>query len=225
MVRAFLSPKAHKGDPSCLLGFSIPVTLGFLCELVQRNPRRLYKLFNNVSYALSISKVPRGRVVNPKLFIGLFKGLTNDSLKIDVLNNRLCSSLEILPADPLLFSLSHSGNRKELNSGNEFRYIEEILERGLEDGRKRFILYCASRYLVNVKGFSEEKAVEEIMRFVEKSELLPGFCGSGKIYKSWVRSVVKGVKEKKLKPYRLSKLKENHHELYEIVSQALGDYQ
>ena len=55
----------------------------------------------------------------------------------------------------------------------------------MEDGRKRFILYVASRYLVNIKGLSEEQAVEALNEFAQRK-------GSGKVYESWLRNVVRG---------------------------------
>jgi hypothetical protein len=36
--------------------------------------------------------------------------------------------------------------------------VEKVIERGLPDGRKRFILYVLSAYLVNVKRLINELA-------------------------------------------------------------------
>jgi len=95
-----------------------------------------------------------------------------------------------------------------------YDWIEKVLEKGLEDGRKRFILYVASRYLVNVKGLSEEQAVEALKEFAQRK-------GSGKVYESWLRNVVRGVKAKKLLPWSLKRLQERDKELYEQVVKAI----
>jgi hypothetical protein len=97
-----------------------------------------------------------------------------------------------------------------------YDWIDKVLNRGLEDGRKRFILYVASRYLVNVKGLSEDKAVEALSEFAKKK-------GSGKVYESWIRSVVRGVKAKKLMPWSLKRLEERDPELYKVVKKALEE--
>ena len=96
-----------------------------------------------------------------------------------------------------------------------YEWIEKVLEKGLDDGRKRFILYIASRYLVNVKGLSEEQALEVLKDFVAKK-------GSGKVYESWMRSVLRGVKNKGLKPWSLKRLQERDPELFKQVEAALN---
>ena len=96
-----------------------------------------------------------------------------------------------------------------------YDWIEKVLEKGLEDGRKRFILYIASRYLVNVKGLSEDQAMEVIREFAKKK-------GSGKVYDSWVRSVLRGVKAKGLKPWTLKRLQERDPELFKQVEAVLN---
>ncbi|ARM76073.1 DNA primase noncatalytic subunit PriX [Acidianus manzaensis] len=102
-----------------------------------------------------------------------------------------------------------------LPSKVNYSWIEKVLENGINDGRKRFILYVASRYLVNVKGLSEDEALERLKEFYYKN-------GSGKIYDAWIRSVIKGVKSKGLRPPSLKKLQEKDRELYEEVSKILS---
>jgi len=65
-----------------------------------------------------------------------------------------------------------------------FEYVEKVLKNGLPDGRKRFILYCGARYLINVKGLNEDEALNEIADFIARSEELPEFRGDGKVYES-----------------------------------------
>jgi hypothetical protein len=40
--------------------------------------------------------------------------------------------------------------------------VEKVIEKELPDDRKRFILYILSAYLVNVKGLSEEEALQVV---------------------------------------------------------------
>lgn len=50
-----------------------------------------------------------------------------------------------------------------------YEWVEKIIEKGLPDGRKRFILYVLSAYLVNVKRLSEEEAIRVVQEFLENS--------------------------------------------------------
>jgi|ECHnycMinimDraft_1075156.scaffolds.fasta_scaffold11675_1 hypothetical protein len=95
----------------------------------------------------------------------------------------------------------------------DFSWVERVLDQGLEDGRKRFILYVGSRYLVNVKGLEEDDALEALRAFYER--------GGGKVYDAWLRSVIRGVKSRKLKPWSLSRLKRDDPELYESIMEVL----
>lgn len=76
-------------------------------------------------------------------------------------------------------------------------WIEEVENKCISDCRHRFVLAVLARYLVNVLKMKEEDAVERILAFAER-------CGA-KMYKSWIRSVVRGVANKKLMPYSCDK--------------------
>jgi hypothetical protein len=41
-------------------------------------------------------------------------------------------------------------------------WVEKIIENGLPNGRKRFILYVLSAYLENVRRLSEEEAIQVV---------------------------------------------------------------
>ncbi|QKQ99168.1 DNA primase noncatalytic subunit PriX [Metallosphaera tengchongensis] len=92
-------------------------------------------------------------------------------------------------------------------------WIDKVLERGLEDGRKRFILYVASRYLMNVKKLPEDEALERIKSFYYKN--------GGKVYDTWIRSVLRGVKAKGLMPPSLNSLQVKDRDLYQAIKTAL----
>jgi len=114
---------------------------------------------------------------------------------------------------------SASGRRG--GQGRSYAWIERLLRSGVPDGRSRLILYVLSRYLVNVRGLSDEEAVAEIEAFIEASCRNHGNCS--KIYRSWVRNVVKHVRRGGWRPWSLARIQRDDPELYEVVSKvALG---
>jgi len=96
-----------------------------------------------------------------------------------------------------------------------YDWVEKVLDEGLDDARKRFILYVGSRYLVNVKGVSEDEAVKRLEEFYSKK-------GGGKVYDSWLKSVVRGVKSKGLLPWSLKRIEEKDKEMYVLISKVLN---
>jgi hypothetical protein len=113
-------------------------------------------------------------------------------------------------------------DRAPSKAGKSRRYdwVEKIIERGLPDGRKRFILYVLSAYLVNIKGLGEEEALQVVQEFLDNSCRNHGNCG--KIYESFIRGDLRRVKSKRLRPMSLEKLREKDPELYSIVEKAIS---
>lgn len=101
-----------------------------------------------------------------------------------------------------------------------YSWVEELIRRGVPDGRSRLILYIVSRYLVNVKGLDPESAVHVVEEFIENSCRNHGNCG--KIYRSWIRNVLRHVKEGGWLPWKLETLKERDPELYATVEAVLS---
>ncbi|AAK40821.1 DNA primase noncatalytic subunit PriX [Saccharolobus solfataricus] len=97
---------------------------------------------------------------------------------------------------------------------SDYSWIEKVLEMGLQDSRKRFILYVASRYLVNVKGVNEDEALQTLKEFYYKLQ-------SGKVYESWLKSVINGVKKKGLLPWSLKRIEERDKEMYNEIIRVL----
>ncbi|MEM4452897.1 MAG: DNA primase noncatalytic subunit PriX, partial [Thermosphaera sp.] len=83
------------------------------------------------------------------------------------------------------------------------QWIWRIIENGLPDGRKRFILYVLVPYLVNVAGKSEEDVVEICRTFLDNSCRNHGNCS--KVYDSWIRSVVRSSRNHGFRGFGLSK--------------------
>jgi hypothetical protein len=100
-----------------------------------------------------------------------------------------------------------------------YEWVEKIVEKGLPDGRKRFILYVLSAYLVNVKRLSEGEAIQVVQEFLDNSCRNHNNCG--KVYESFIRGDLQRVKSKGLKPTTLEKLREKDPDLHSLIEQAL----
>jgi len=100
-----------------------------------------------------------------------------------------------------------------------YAWVEELIRRGVPDGRSRLILYVISRYLVNVKGLSVDEAHLVVKEFIENSCRNYGDCS--KIYDSWIRNVLRRVAEGGWLPWSLERLRERDPELYDIVMGVL----
>jgi len=103
--------------------------------------------------------------------------------------------------------------------GGRFKWVERVIERGLPDGRHRFILYVLSAYLVNVKKLSERDAYQVVKEFIENS--CRNFSNCSKVYDSFILGDLRRVKSKGVKPLTLKRIRERDPELYEILSNAL----
>jgi hypothetical protein len=53
------------------------------------------------------------------------------------------------------------------SAGGRYSWVEKVVERGLPDRRKSFILYVLSAYLVNVKRLDEDEAMEVVQEFLD----------------------------------------------------------
>lgn len=104
--------------------------------------------------------------------------------------------------------------------GERHAWIARLIEGGAEDGRARLILYVISRYLMNVRRMSEEEAMREIEVFLERSCKNYGRCE--KIYASWIRSVLRGVRQRGLMPWSPARIRERDPQLYEVIKRYLG---
>jgi hypothetical protein len=103
--------------------------------------------------------------------------------------------------------------------GSRFEWVERVIERGLPDGRHRFILYVLSAYLMNVKKLSEDEAYQVVKRFLENS--CKNFSNCGKVYDSFIRGDLRRVKAKGVKPLTLKRIRERDPKLYEILAKVL----
>jgi hypothetical protein len=101
-----------------------------------------------------------------------------------------------------------------------YEWVEKIIKKRLPDGRKRFILYVLSAYLMIVKRLSEEEAIQVVQEFLENSCRNHGNCG--KVYESFIRGDLQRVKSKGLKPTTLEKLREKDPELCSIVEKVIS---
>ncbi|MEM4429599.1 MAG: DNA primase noncatalytic subunit PriX [Thermofilaceae archaeon] len=100
-------------------------------------------------------------------------------------------------------------------------WVWNVVEKGLPDGRKRFIFHVLVPYLVNILGKSEDEVLEVCREFLENSCRNHGNCS--KVYESWIRSVIRSAQTHGFKGYGLSKLKEKDPELHALITAQTGE--
>ncbi|MCE4603539.1 MAG: DNA primase noncatalytic subunit PriX [Aeropyrum sp.] len=105
--------------------------------------------------------------------------------------------------------------RKRYRKPGGYSWVEEVISRGVPDGRSRLILYVLSRYLLNVRRLSLEEAEAVIDDFLKASCANHGNCS--KIYKSWVRGVLRRVSEGGWMPWSLERIRREDPELYNVL--------
>jgi len=110
--------------------------------------------------------------------------------------------------------------RVRRGNGNSWAWVEEVVRKGLPDGRKRFILYTLTPYLAAVRGVSEEEGVETVKEFLEASCRNHGACG--KVYDSWVRAAFRGALRKGVKPRGLRSWEERDPEVLRLIKDVLN---
>ena len=109
-----------------------------------------------------------------------------------------------------------------------WEWVEKVLERGLPDGRRRFIWRVLSRYLRLIKNVDLETCVEICKRFVEVSCRNWGNCA--KIYEATLREFCRAAAEpasvcngEPCRPWRLETICGRDPELCQAVKRALGE--
>ncbi|MEM1830526.1 MAG: DNA primase noncatalytic subunit PriX [Desulfurococcaceae archaeon] len=105
-------------------------------------------------------------------------------------------------------------------SAGKRSWVWRVVEKGLSDGRKRFILHVLVPYLVNACNKSEDDVLEVCRTFLDNS--CRNFNNCSKVYDSWIRSVIRSAKAHSFRGFGLSKLKEKDPELYKLISEALS---
>lgn len=115
---------------------------------------------------------------------------------------------------------TEAGKVGEQYGVERYLWIEKIVSRGLPDGRKRFILYVLTPYLATILKLGDEDAVKVVREFIDNSCRNYGKCE--KIYDTWIRSCLRGARQKGIKPSRLEKLEEELRKVIEgIISQEI----
>jgi hypothetical protein len=96
-----------------------------------------------------------------------------------------------------------------------YEWIENLLNKSVDDGRHRILWLIIAPYLVNVKGLSIEEAEGIALEYLERCNEVRRVEGN---LRGLARYYVKYAKDRMLKPISLSKLREDHPELYEIIN-------
>ncbi|MEM0467971.1 MAG: DNA primase noncatalytic subunit PriX [Pyrobaculum sp.] len=106
------------------------------------------------------------------------------------------------------------------NSGGKKRdkWIWHVVECGLPDGRRRFLLHVLIPRLV-AQGAQEDEIFAIVHKFIENSCKNHGNCR--KIYDSWIRSVIKSAKSHNFGGFTLSAIQRRDIQLHSLIMQCL----
>ncbi|MEM4976142.1 MAG: DNA primase noncatalytic subunit PriX [Desulfurococcaceae archaeon] len=100
-------------------------------------------------------------------------------------------------------------------------WVWSVVEKGLPDGRKRFILHVLVPYLVNILGKSEDEVLEVCRTFLDNS--CRNFNNCSKVYESWIRSVIRSAQTHGFRGFSLGTLKEKDPDLYSKITASMKD--
>ncbi|MEM1909706.1 MAG: hypothetical protein QXT79_10065, partial [Thermofilaceae archaeon] len=204
--RAFASPRAEKGDPSKLNCYNNYLPFRTLRELQEMGEKVSWELALEALKAELIEpleRIPRTGVLNANRFLAMFESLTSITLKEEVKREVRARVLPVV---------------KKLYRARSRRWIERVLERGLPDGRKRFIVWCAAPYLaskVREGLMTEQEAMQKLLQFVSKA-------GEGKIRESQLRAWLRWALKYSRKPLSQAAFLRRYPDLREVLGGIYG---
>lgn len=183
-------------EPNSLFGCPVEVYLAFGSQ---------YGLF----------EVPAWKLCNLPLGGGMIHFSQNHikDLFTSVVNSLMTSGMQALRNQPVRADVLELVQQlepqipKTVGRRANYDYIEEILKHPVSDGRHRLTWLVLAPYLVNIKGFGEEAAIETILQYLGNTR-----------YRQFVRSNVRRAARQGLLPPSKSTLKSRHADLYEILN-------
>ncbi|MEM2914205.1 MAG: DNA primase noncatalytic subunit PriX [Candidatus Bathyarchaeia archaeon] len=98
-----------------------------------------------------------------------------------------------------------------------YEWIENLLNKLIDDGRHRILWLIIAPYLVNVKGLSIEDAERVALEYLERCNKVKKIEGN---LRGLARYYVRYAMDRRLKPLSLSKLREDHLELHKIITKS-----
>jgi len=106
-------------------------------------------------------------------------------------------------------------------TGKGYLYVEDLLKHPVTDGRHRLVWLVLAPYLVNVKKFEDDEAVERIRAFVS-------VAGETADMRRFVEYNVKRARRNGLLPPTVSTLKAEHPDLFsllpkEVIGTEIGE--
>jgi len=167
------------------------------------------------------SKSPRWKLVN----LGLEGGLIHfsDDALVDLFKDlSMCSVLEVVKRArtvsfpealrPFLESVMRYVPPGPKGKGPKqgYRWVEDLLQHPIPDGRHRFVWMVLAPYLVNVKKVSDEEATQKIKEFA-------GVSGDKSDMLRFIKYQVKRARRNGLMPPTIAKLKSRHPDLYALL--------
>jgi hypothetical protein len=206
--RAFNSPRALKGEPSRFNCFNVPVNVKEYLELAKALGWDKALAALEADALQPAPKLPLTGVFDADGFLALFRGLTSLKLHKDV---------EQEAAERVLHY-----KHKLYRSNPKVRWIERVLEHGLEDGRKRFVFRCAAPYLAQLVKrslLSESEALAKLQEFnkvsAEKAKKKP-------LPTAFLRGQLGLCLRKDVRPMSLAKFLEENPDLKPAIEAVLA---
>ncbi|MEM4847946.1 MAG: DNA primase noncatalytic subunit PriX, partial [Thermosphaera sp.] len=196
--------RAEKGDPMRLNCYNNYIPLPSLKELIEMGEKVSWELALEALKAELIEpleRIPRTGVVNANRFLTMFESLTSTVLKEEVKREVRARILPVV---------------KRLYKARSRRWIERVLNTGLSDGRKRFIVWCAAPYLaskVREGLMTEQEAVQKLLEFTTKA-------GEGKIRESQLRAWLRWALKNNRKPLSQASFLKRYPDLREVLGGA-----
>jgi hypothetical protein len=108
--------------------------------------------------------------------------------------------------------------RRSQNRINRIDWIEDVIERGLPDGRKRILALAVIPYLINVLSLEDEEALGRVREFLDAS--CQNFKRCDEIKEKWILYEIKRIRSKGYGPIRFEKLTEDYKDLYELIERG-----
>ncbi len=109
---------------------------------------------------------------------------------------------------------------KQRSKVSMYKWVDALIKSGVPDGRARLILYVISRYLVNIKKMDINEAELVIEEFIDNS--CRNYNDCSKIYKSWIRNVLRRVRDGGWMPWSLDRIKKEDPDLHNIINNIIN---
>ena len=205
--RAFNSPRAEKGDPATLNCFNVPIRVEDYLELGGALGWDAALEALRAEAQQPSRRIPWTGLLDAEGFLALYEALSSVELGEEARREARARVLEY--------------RHRLYRSNPKVRWIERVLDRGLEDGRKRFVYMCAAPYLAQLVKrnlITVDEALERLMMFNERSSSV---SKRRPLSKTFLRGQLNWSLRNDRRPLSIRKFLELHPDLRELLQAAL----